>query len=88
MNIETLFKHPAFTGLAPAQTSLLRQFANDIQGKGGTEIARLYMQLNQKMSQLSPLSPSQKSAIVDAVRGYLPEPNRHKLDGFIKMFGR
>ena len=88
MNIESLFRHPAFSGLVPAQTQLLRQFANDIQGKGGTEIARLYMQLNQKMSQLAPLSPGQKNAIIEAVRGYLPEGNRHKLDGFLKMFGR
>ena len=88
MDVESLFKHRAFNGLEPAQMKLLRQFAQDIKGKGAMEVSRLYMQLNSRLSQIKPISPTQRSAIVDALRNFLPESNRQKLDSFIKMLGR
>ena len=88
MNIETLFKHKAFAQLEPGQLQLLRQFARDIQGKGAAEIARLYMQLNQRITQIKPITPAQRSAIIEAIRGFLPEADRQKLNGFIRMLGR
>ena len=88
MDLESLFRHPAFNGLLPGQMQLFRQFASDIQGKTGTEIAKLYMQLNQKISQIAPLSQAQRSAIIQAVQGFLPEGDRAKLTGFLRMMGR
>ena len=88
MDIEALFKHKAFSQLEPTQLSLFRQFAKDIQGKGATEIARLYMQLNQKVSQIKPISQAQRNAIVDAIRSFLPEGDRQKLNGFLRLLGR
>ena len=88
MDIESLFKHRAFSQLKPEQMQLFRQFARDIQGKGATEVARLYMQLNQKVSAINPLTPAQRNAIIDAIRGFLPESDRSKLNAFIKMLGR
>ena len=86
MDIDALFRHNAFTSLEPKQLQLLRQFASDVQGRGTTEIARLYRQLNQRMAQIKPITSAQRSAIVDAIRGFLPEKDRQKLNGIIKMF--
>ena len=84
MDIESLFKHKAFTSLDPSQLLHIRQFAKDIQGKGATEVARLYMQLNQKIS----VTMQQRNDIIDAIRNFLPEKDRQKLNGFIRMMGR
>ena len=88
MDIERLFNHQAFSQLDSKQLQLIRQFANDIKGKGATEVARLYMQLNQKVNQIKPLSSDQRNAIVDAIRNFLPEGDRSKLNAFVKMIGR
>jgi len=88
MDIERLFSHHAFAKLDPRQLLLIKQFAKDIQGKGATEVARLYMQLNQKVNQINPLSSDQRNAIIEAIRGFLPEGDKHKLNAFIKMLGR
>jgi len=88
MDIDRLFNHQAFSQLEPRQMQLIRQFAKDITGKGATEVARLYMQLNQKVNQIKPLSSDQRNAIIDAIRGFLPEKDRSKLNAFIKMLGR
>lgn len=88
MNIDSLFAHPAFTSLLPEQLNLIRRFARDVQGKGKIEITRMYMQLNQQVNQVKPLTSIQKSAIVEAIQGFVPEGDRQKLNGFIKMLGR
>ena len=88
MDIESLFKHKAFSQLEPSQMQLLRQFAKDIRGKGTTEVARLYMILNQQVSKIKPISTAQRNAIIEAIRGFLPEKDRHKLNGFMRMLGR
>ena len=88
MDIESLFKHEAFKQLEPSQMQLLRQFARDIQGKGATEVARLYMALNQQVSRIKPISSAQRSAIAEAIRGFLPEKDRQKLNSFMRMLGR
>ena len=88
MDIETLFRHKAFAQLEASQVQLLKQFARDIQGKPAPEVARLYMQVNQKITQIKPISPAQRSAIIDAVRSFLPASEQQKLNGFIKMMGR
>lgn len=88
MDIEALFKHPAFSQLLPDQMQLFRQFARDIQGKSSTEIARLYMHLNQQVTKIAPLSASQRKGIVDAVQSFLPASERSKLTGFLGMLGR
>lgn len=84
MDIERLFSHPAFTSLTSAQMQDIRQFARDVQGKGAAEAARLYMQLNQKIQ----VTAAQRSAIVEAIRGFVPDKDKHKLNAFIKMLGR
>ena len=88
MDIETLFRHRAFAQLDASQVQLLKQFARDIQGKPAPEVARLYMQVNQKITQIKPISSAQRSAIIDAVRSFLPASEQQKLNGFIKMMGR
>jgi len=88
MDIEALFRHPAFSQLVPGQMQLFRQFARDIQGKGSAEIARLYMQLNQQVNKIAPLSASQRKGIIDAVQSFLPASDRSKLTGFLSMLGR
>ena len=88
MDVEALFKHPAFSQLVPGQMQLFRQFARDIQGKSSTEIARLYMQLNQQVSKIAPLSPSQRKGIIDAVQSFLPASERSKLTSFLSILGR
>ena len=87
MDIEGLFRHKAFTQLAPDQLQMIKQFARDIQGKGTVEISRLYMQLNQRLNQVNPISAAQRSAIIEAIRDFLPEKDKHKVNGFVKMFG-
>jgi len=67
---------------------LIRQFARDVHGKGMAEAGRLYLQLNQKLAQIKPITSEQRSAIVDAIRGFVPEKDRQKLNGFMKMLGR
>lgn len=88
MNIDALFRHKAFESLEYGQLQLIKQFATDARGKGGMEIARMYTQLNQKINQIKPISTAQRSAIIDAIREYLPEGDQHKLNRFIKMIGR
>ena len=88
MDIDALFRHKAFSQLENGQLQLLRQFARDIQGKGTAEIARLYMQLNQRLTQIKPITAAQRSAIIDAIRNFLPEPDLQRLNSFIKMLGR
>ena len=88
MDFEALFRNKVFQQLEPAQLQLFRQFANDIKGKGSTEIAKLYMQLNQKVNQIKPITITQKNAIIDAIRNFLPEADRQKFFGFIKILGR
>ncbi|MCL2400590.1 MAG: hypothetical protein FWC91_12705 [Defluviitaleaceae bacterium] len=88
MDIEALFRKPAFTQLDPAQVQLLKQFARDMQGKSTADIARLYMQVNQKITQIKPISSSQRNAIIETIRNALPEQDRQKVNGFIKMISR
>ena len=88
MDMETLFKHRAFAQLEQKQLQLLRQFARDIQGKGAAEIAKLYMQLNQRLAQIKPITAAQRGAIIEAIRGFLPEADKQKLNAFVKMLGR
>ena len=88
MDIEALFKHKAFSKLSAEQMRLFRQFAKDIPGKSTMEISRLYMQLNQKVSQVNPLSAEQRKDIIEAVKSFIPEGDRYKLSGFLKMLGR
>ena len=88
MNIEALFKHNAFSQLMPEQLQLLKQFAKDIQGRGTADIARMYMQLNQRISQIKPITTAQRNAIIEAIRGFVPEGDKQKLNGFLKMLGR
>ena len=88
MDLERLFKHQAFSQLLPEQMQLLKQFAGNIQGKGSAEIARLYMQLSSQINKIRPISATQRNAIVEAIRNFLPEKDRQKLNGFIKMLGR
>ena len=88
MDIEALFRHNAFTRLAPDQLQLLRQFARDIQGKGSVEISRLYMQLNNRLNQINPISSAQRDAIIEAIRGFLPEKDKAKLNGIVRMLLR
>ena len=88
MDTESLFRNKVFQQLEPTQLQLFRQFANDIKGKGNTEIARLYMQLNQRVNQIKPITQAQKSAIIEAIRNFLPEADRQKFLGFMKILGR
>ena len=88
MDIEALFRHKAFSQLESGQLQLLRQFARDIQGKGATEIAGLYMQLNKKLTQIKPISTAQRSAIVEAIRSFLPEADRQKINKYLNMLVR
>ncbi|MCL2420905.1 MAG: hypothetical protein FWD03_03530 [Defluviitaleaceae bacterium] len=88
MDIERLFSQRAFSQLEPRQLQLIRQFAMEIKGKGATEVARLYMQLNQKVNQINPLSAEQRNAIIEAIRNFLPEGDRGKLNAFLRMVGR
>lgn len=88
MDIEALFRKPAFTQLEPEQIQLLKQFARDMQGKNTADIARLYMQVNQKINQVKPITQAQRSAIIDTIRNALPEQDRQKVNGFIKMISR
>ena len=88
MDIEALFKQKAFEQLETGQMQLIRQFAQDIKGKGATEVARMYMTLNSRISQIKPISTAQRNAIVDAVRNFLPEGDRQKLNSFLRMLGR
>ena len=88
MDINKLFKHKAFNQLEPGQLQLLRQFAIDIRGKGARDIAKLYMQLNQKISQIKPITATQRNEIVEAIRSFLPEDDKQKLSVFMKMLSR
>jgi len=88
MNIEALFKHKAFSRLESNQMHLIRQFAKDVQGKGAAEIAKLYVQLNQQVSKIKPITPEQRDAIIDAILSFLPDSDKQKLNSFIKMFLR
>ena len=85
MNLDALFSHKAFASLEPEQMRLFRQFALDIQGKGATEIGRMYMQLSQKANQIKPIPPSTRNAIIDAVMQHLPPGDRQKVSGFMRM---
>ena len=88
MNIDTLFNHRAFKSLEPGQLQLIKQFATEAKGKGAMEVAKLYTQLNQRLSQIKPISPVERSAIIEAIREFIPQGDRHKLNTFLKMVGR
>jgi|GEM_PF-2104256 len=88
MDIEKLFRNSVFSQLELEQVQLLRQFASDIQGKGATEIMRMYMQLNQRVNQIKPISIAQRSAIIEALREFIPAGDHQKLNNFIRMLGR
>ena len=84
-DIERLFAQPAFTQLDPRQVALFRQFAKDIDGKGGPEILKLYRQLNNDVARIKPLTEAQRTAITAALRDFVPEADRKRLDGILKM---
>jgi len=88
MDFDGLFNHKAFTELEPEQLKLIRQFAADSEGKGAAEIARLYMQVNKKVNQIKPVTTAQRSAIVEAIKDFLPEPDRQKFSGLLKVLVR
>lgn len=88
MDIEALFRHPAFSEMIPGQMQLFRQFARDVQGKSSTEVARLYMQLNQQLSKIAPLTASQRKGIIDAVQSFLPASERSKITSFLSVLSR
>jgi len=88
MDIDALFRQPAFNGLLPEQLQLFRQFARDIHGKGVAEVARMYKQLNAQVSAIKPLSAAQRNGIVEAVRNFLPASERQKLSGLMKLVMR
>ena len=88
MDIERLFSQPAFAQLLPEQMQLLRQFAQNIQGRGAAEVARMYMNLINQLNKIKPIPTTQKNAMIDALRGFLPDGDQKKLNRFIKMLGR
>ena len=85
MDIEALFSHEAFRQFDAEQMQLFRQFARDIQGKSAPEVARLYMQVSQRASQIKPITPAQRNSIIEALRSFLPEAERQKLNGLLRM---
>ena len=88
MDINALFRHKAFSNLAPEQLQLIQQFAKDVQGKGLAEASKMYRQLNQRVSQINPITAAQRSAIVEAIMGFVPEKDKQKFSGIIKMLSK
>jgi len=88
MDVDALFRKPAFTQLEPKQVQVLRQFAQEIPGKSATEVARMYVQLNQKLAEVKPITSTERNAIVEAVREAMPPKDRHKLNSFMKILAR
>jgi len=88
MDVEALFRKPAFAQLEPKQVQVLKHFAQEIPGKSPTEVARMYVQVNQKLAEVKPLTSSERNAIVDAVRESLPPSDRQKLNSFMKILAR
>ena len=89
MTIDTdrLFAQPAFRQLDPAQVALLRRFAQDINGKSTPEMLRQFWQLNREMARIKPISDAQWNEIAVAVRNFLPDAERKKMDALLKMRG-
>ena len=88
MDIDALFRHSAFSSLEPEQLRLVRQFASDVQGRSLAEAGRMYRQLYQQISKIKPISATQRSAIVDALMGFVPEKDRQKFGGIVRMLAR
>lgn len=85
VNIDSLFQKDAFRTLDPERRQLFKEFALQLDGKNPTEIIGLYMQYSQRMPKDNPLTKAEQDAIVQAIFEGLPDGDRQKLSGVLKM---
>lgn len=85
VNLDSLFQKEAFRKIDPERKQLFREFASQLDGKNPTEIIGLYMQYSQRMPADNPLGKAEQDAIVEAIFESLPDSDRQKLSGVLKM---
>jgi hypothetical protein len=85
IDIEGLFRQEAFRNVEPARLDAMKKFAAQINGRSTAEIMPVLIQFSKELSKGRAFSKQESDAMLAAICDALPEAERNRLNGIIKM---